>query len=44
MKTVDARDLRDKRMRTNTDKTSSKDNLLKYSDVVDDSSSDDEDS
>jgi hypothetical protein len=41
-KAVDARDLKEKRMRTKTEKTSSKDNLLKYGDVADDDSSGDD--
>lgn len=42
-KAVDAGALKEKRMRAKTDKTSSKDNLLKYGDVADDDSSDGED-
>jgi hypothetical protein len=41
-KAVDARDLKEKRMRTKTEKTSSRDNLLKYGDVADGDSSDEE--
>ena len=44
VKAGDAKDLKEKRMRTHLGKNSSKENLLKYSDVVDYSSSSDEDS
>lgn len=42
-KVMDAREIKEKRLKARTDKTGSKDNLLKYGEIADFSDGDDED-